>query len=114
MAHFERREADACRIRPCVHHRATPRPVAGRPGLTAALHYLRTGDVLAVWKLDRLGRSLKDLLEVMTALEHRGIGFKSLQESMDTTTPGGKLIFHVFAALAKFERGVFASVPRLA
>jgi DNA invertase Pin-like site-specific DNA recombinase len=79
---------------------------AERPGLTAALHYLRAGDVLAVWKLDRLGRSLKDLLDVMTALEQRGIGFKSLQESMDTTTPGGKLIFYVFAALAEFERGV--------
>jgi hypothetical protein len=61
---------------------------------------------LAVWKLDRLGRFLKDLLEIVTALEQRGIGFKSLQESTDTTTPGGKLIFHVFAALAEFERGV--------
>jgi DNA invertase Pin-like site-specific DNA recombinase len=70
------------------------------------LHYLRARDVLAVWKLDRLGRSLKDLIEIVTVLEHRGIGFKSLQESMDTTTPGGKLIFHVFAALAEFERGV--------
>jgi DNA invertase Pin-like site-specific DNA recombinase len=79
---------------------------AERPGLAAALNYLRDGDVLAVWKLDRLGRSLKDLLEIVTTLEQRGIGFKSLQESMDTTTPGGKLIFHVFAALAEFERGV--------
>ena len=70
------------------------------------MHYLRARDVLAVWKLDRLGRSLKDLIEIVTVLEHRGIGFKSLQESMDTTTPGGKLIFHVFAALAEFERGV--------
>jgi len=77
-----------------------------RPGLAQALNYVREGDVLAVWKLDRLGRSLKDLLEIVTALEQRGIGFKSLQESMDTTTPGGKLIFHVFAALAEFERGV--------
>jgi DNA invertase Pin-like site-specific DNA recombinase len=79
---------------------------AERPGLAAALNYVREGDVLAVWKLDRLGRSLKDLIEIVTALEHRGIGFKSLQESMDTTTPGGKLIFHVFAALAEFERGI--------
>jgi DNA invertase Pin-like site-specific DNA recombinase len=77
-----------------------------RPGLTEALSYIREGDVLAVWKLDRLGRSLKDLIEIVTVLEQRGIGFKSLQESMDTTTPGGKLIFHVFAALAEFERGV--------
>jgi DNA invertase Pin-like site-specific DNA recombinase len=79
---------------------------AERPGLTAALNYLREGDVLAVWKLDRLGRSLRDLIEIVTALEQRGIGFKSLQESMDTTTPGGKLIFHVIAALAEFERGI--------
>jgi DNA invertase Pin-like site-specific DNA recombinase len=79
---------------------------AERPGLAQALNYLRAGDVLAVWKLDRLGRSLKDLIDIVTTLEHRGIGFKSLQESMDTTTPGGKLIFHVFAALAEFERGV--------
>jgi DNA invertase Pin-like site-specific DNA recombinase len=70
------------------------------------LNYLREGDVLTMWKLDRLGRSLRDLLEIVTALEQRGIGFKSLQESMDTTTPGGKLIFHVFAALADFERCV--------
>ena len=79
---------------------------AERPGLAEALAYVREGDVLAVWKLDRLGRSLKDLLEIVTGLESRGIGFRSLQESMDTTTPGGKLIVHVFAALAEFERGV--------
>ena len=79
---------------------------AERPGLAQALNYLREGDMVAVWKLDRLGRSLKDLLEIVTALEQRGIGFKSLQESMDTTTPGGKLVFHVFAAVAEFERGV--------
>ena len=79
---------------------------AERPGLAAALSYLRAGDVLAVWKLDRLGRSLKDLIEIMTTLEERGIGFKSVQECMDTTTPGGKLIFHVMAALAEFERGI--------
>jgi DNA invertase Pin-like site-specific DNA recombinase len=77
-----------------------------RPGLAEALSCLRKGDALAVWKLDQLGRSLKDLLEIVTALEHRGFGFKSLRESMDTTTPGGKLIFHVFAALTEFERGV--------
>ena len=77
---------------------------AERPGLEAALHYLRAGDTLVVWKLDRLGRSLTHLIETVHALEARGIGFKSLQESIDTTTPGGKLIFHVFAALAEFER----------
>jgi DNA invertase Pin-like site-specific DNA recombinase len=79
---------------------------AERPGLAAAFSYLREGDVLAVWRLDRLGRSLKDLLELVTALEQRGIGLKSLQESMDTTTPGGRLILHVFGALAEFERGI--------
>jgi DNA invertase Pin-like site-specific DNA recombinase len=79
---------------------------ADRPGLAAALSYLREGDILAVWRLDRLGRSLKDLIEIVTTLEQRGIGLKSLQESMDTTTPGGKLIFHVMAALAEFERGI--------
>src|SRR5665648_36499 len=75
-----------------------------RPGLTEALSYVRSGDTLVVWRLDRLGRSLQHLIETVTALEQRGIGFKSLTESIDTTTPGGKLIFHVFGALAEFER----------
>jgi DNA invertase Pin-like site-specific DNA recombinase len=79
---------------------------ADRPGLAAAFNYLREGDVLTVWRLDRLGRSLKDLIEIVTTLEQRGIGFKSLQESMDSTTPGGKLIFCVIGALAEFERGI--------
>ena len=57
-----------------------------------------------VWKLDRLGRSLRHLVDTVTGLAERGIGFRSLQESIDTTTPGGKLVFHVFAALAEFER----------
>jgi len=65
---------------------------------------LRAGDTIVVWKLDRLGRSLKNLIETVQVLEDRSIGFKSLQESIDTTTPGGKLVFHVFAALAEFER----------
>jgi DNA invertase Pin-like site-specific DNA recombinase len=77
---------------------------ADRPGLEAALGYLREGDTLVVWKLDRLGRSLTYLVETVHRLEVRGVGFKSLQEHIDTTTPGGKLIFHVFAALAEFER----------
>jgi DNA invertase Pin-like site-specific DNA recombinase len=79
---------------------------AERPGMAEALNDLRDGDVLAVWKLDRLGRSLKDLLEIVTALAQRGIAFMSLQERMDITTPGGNLIVHVFAALAEYERGV--------
>ncbi|WP_436664514.1 recombinase family protein (plasmid) [Alicyclobacillus acidoterrestris] len=79
---------------------------ASRPGLDEALQYLRKGDTLVVWKLDRLGRSLKHLIEVVTELSERGVGFKSLQENIDTTTPGGKLIFHVFGALAEFEREI--------
>jgi DNA invertase Pin-like site-specific DNA recombinase len=77
-----------------------------RPGLAQAFDYVREGDVLVVWRLDRLGRSLKYLIEIMTALNERRIGFKSLTEQIDTTTSGGKLIFHVFGALAEFERDV--------
>ena len=77
-----------------------------RPGLAAALEYVRKGDTLLVWRLDRLGRSLQDLLEIVAGLEKRGVGFRSLQESMDTTTSGGRLIFHVFGALAEFERSL--------
>ncbi len=75
-----------------------------RKGLDEALSFLREGDTLVVWKLDRLGRSLNHLIEIITALESKKIGFKSLTESIDTTTPGGKLIFHIFGALAQFER----------
>jgi DNA invertase Pin-like site-specific DNA recombinase len=77
---------------------------ADRPGLADALAYLRAGDVLAVWRLDRLGRSMQHLIETIAALEARGVGFRSLTESIDTTTPGGRLIFHVFGALGQFER----------
>ncbi len=77
-----------------------------RPGLARALEALRPGDTLVVWKLDRLGRSLKHLVETVQNLNERGVGFKSLQENIDTTTSGGKLVFHVFAALAEFERGI--------
>lgn len=77
-----------------------------RPGLDGALDYLREGDILVVWRLDRLGRSLKYLIEVITRLNERGIGFRSLTEQIDTTTSGGKLIFHVFGALAEFERDI--------
>lgn len=78
--------------------------VVERPGLQNALLYLREGDTLVVWRLDRLGRSLKHLIETVTALHERGIGFKSLTENIDTTTSAGKLVFHVFGALAEFER----------
>jgi len=69
-----------------------------RPILTQILDQLRPGDTLVVWKLDRLGRSLRHLVDTVTGLAERGIGFRSLQEAIDTTTPGGKLVFHVFAA----------------
>lgn len=75
-----------------------------RSGLAEAIEYARAGDVLTVWKLDRLGRSLKHLIETVNELHERGVGFASLQENIDTTTSGGKLIFHVFGALAEFER----------
>jgi DNA invertase Pin-like site-specific DNA recombinase len=77
-----------------------------RPGLEEALSFLRKGDTLVVWKLDRLGRSLKHLIDVINQLNDRGIYFKSIQESIDTSTSGGKLIFHVFGALAEFERDI--------
>src|SRR5687767_5417806 len=75
-----------------------------RNGLEEALRFTREGDALLVWRLDRLGRSLKQLIETVGMLQQRGIGFRSLTESIDTTSSGGKLIFHVFGALAEFER----------
>ncbi len=77
-----------------------------RPQLSAALDYLRRGDTLVVWRLDRLGRSLKHLLALVEGLDEREIDFKSLQESLDTTTPSGKLLFQVMGALAEFERSL--------
>ena len=77
-----------------------------REGLEKALEILRAGDTLVVWRLDRLARSLKHLIELITDLEERKVGFKSLTESIDTTTSGGKLVFHIFGALAEFEREI--------
>jgi DNA invertase Pin-like site-specific DNA recombinase len=77
-----------------------------RKGLTEALSHLREGDTLVVWRLDRLGRSLRHLIDTITALDARGVGFKSLTENIDTTTSGGKLVFHIFGALAEFEREI--------
>ena len=78
--------------------------VDSRKGLTEAIEFARHGDTLVVWKLDRLGRSLKHLIETVNLLKERGVGLMSLQVKIDTTTSGGKLIFHVFGALAEFER----------
>lgn len=77
-----------------------------RPGLDDALSHLREGDTLVVWRLDRLGRSLKHLIDVVQELQQRGVAFKSLTEQIDTATPSGTLIFHVFGALAEFERAL--------
>jgi DNA invertase Pin-like site-specific DNA recombinase len=85
---------------------------ADRPGLQRALDYVRQGDVLVVWKLDRLGRSLAHLIEVVTALEQRGVGFRSITEAIDTTTPGGRLVFHLFGALGQFERDLIRERTR--
>lgn len=79
---------------------------ADRPGLTAALEFARPGDVLIVWRLDRLGRSLPDLVRLVGELDAKGIGFESLTEKIDATTAAGRLVFHVFAALAEFERNL--------
>jgi DNA invertase Pin-like site-specific DNA recombinase len=79
---------------------------ADRPQLEECLADLREGDTLTVWRLDRLGRSLPDLVRVVADLEKRGVGFESLSERIETVSAAGKLIFHVFAALAEFERNV--------
>lgn len=83
-----------------------------RPEMKAALDYMRTGDTLVVWKLDRLARSMKQLIETVEMLEGQGIGFRSLTEAIDTTTAGGKLVFHIFGALAEFERTIIRERTR--
>lgn len=77
-----------------------------RPALKEAVAFLREGDTLVVWKLDRLARSLRQLIDTIEKLEERGIGLRSLTEAIDTTTSGGRLVFHIFGALAEFERSI--------
>jgi DNA invertase Pin-like site-specific DNA recombinase len=77
-----------------------------RPGLAQALDYTRKDDTLVVWRLDRLGRSLKDLISLVEDLQERGVEFQSLREAIDTNTSGGRLVFHIFGALSEFEREV--------
>jgi DNA invertase Pin-like site-specific DNA recombinase len=79
---------------------------AERPGLTQAISHLRNGDTLVVWRLDRLGRSLKHLIETVTTLKNQGVSFKSLTENIDTSTATGTLVFQIFGALAEFERNL--------
>jgi DNA invertase Pin-like site-specific DNA recombinase len=85
---------------------------ADRPELAACLDYLRPGDTLVVPNLDRLSRSLTDLIAIVGTLRRQGVGFKSLHEALDTTTPGGRLVFHVFAALAEFIRELIVEGTR--
>jgi DNA invertase Pin-like site-specific DNA recombinase len=80
--------------------------VDDRHGLAQALSFVKAGDVLVVWKLDRLGRSLAHLLTIVNALKEKQVAFRSLTEGMDTTTPSGELLFHVFGALAQYERAL--------
>ena len=89
-----------------VFHEKSTGKLRERPELTACLRTLRKGDSLVVWKLDRLARSLKDLVEIIHDLEQRGVGFRSLTESIDTTSTGGRLVFHIFGALAEFEHSL--------
>jgi len=83
-----------------------------RPELENCLWSLRSGDALVVWRLDRLGRSLKDLVTIITELEDRDVAFRSITESIDTSTAGGKLVFHIFGALAEFERSIMQERTR--
>jgi DNA invertase Pin-like site-specific DNA recombinase len=83
-----------------------------RPELAAAIEYARDGDALVVWKLDRLARSMRQLIDSVEALQARGIGFRSLTEAIDTTSPGGLLVFHLFGALAQFERSIIRERSR--
>lgn len=86
--------------------------IEGRPELVAALDFLRPGDQFVVWRLDRLSRSLPELLRIVAMIEDKGADFVSVTESLETTSPGGKLIFHIFGALAEWERCVIRTRVR--
>ncbi len=89
-----------------IYEEAASGKNAARPELAQCCKALRAGDTLVVWRLDRLGRSLPDLVHIVADLEQRGVGFESLTEKIETTGAAGKLVFHMFAALAEFERGL--------
>jgi DNA invertase Pin-like site-specific DNA recombinase len=95
--------ADGCEA--MYHEHASGKSMA-RPELDACLKALRSGDILVVWRLDRLGRSLADLVRIVAELEGRGVGFASLTEQINTASPSGKLVFHLFSALSEFERNL--------
>lgn len=101
-----RMQEDALKSAGCqeIFHDIASGAKTARPGLEDVLAYVRTGDTIVVWKLDRLGRSIQHLIQTVKDLNTKNIGFQSLQENMDTTTSGGKLIFHIFSALAEFEK----------
>lgn len=94
------------------HDRGLSGATADRPALGLALKALREGDVLVVWKLDRLGRSLAHLISIIVALERRGVGFRSISEAIDTTSASGRLLFHIMGALAEFERALISERTR--
>jgi DNA invertase Pin-like site-specific DNA recombinase len=101
-----RMQEDALKSAGCqeIFHDIASGAKTARPGLEEALAYLREGDTIVVWKLDRLGRSIQHLIQTVKELNEKNIGLQSLQENIDTATSGGKLIFHIFSALAEFER----------
>ncbi|MBY0544100.1 MAG: recombinase family protein [Gammaproteobacteria bacterium] len=105
-----RMQEDALKSAGCqeIFHDIASGAKTARPGLEDALAYLREGDTIVVWKLDRLGRSIQHLIQTVKELNEKNIGLQSLQENIDTTTSGGKLIFHIFSALAEFERDLIA------
>lgn len=107
-------QLDALRLAGCVqtHQDQVSGSVRARPGLDAALASLVAGDVLVVWKLDRLGRSLAHLIELVGDLAGRGVGFRSLSDAIDTTTAGGRLVFHIMGSLAEFERSLISERTR--
>lgn len=107
-------QLDALKAAGCeqIHSDTISGAARKRPGLDAALQDLRAGDVLVVWRLDRLGRSLSHLIELVASLEHRGVGFRSISDSVDTTSAGGRLVFHIMGSLAEFERNLISERTR--
>ncbi|WP_371687589.1 recombinase family protein [Micromonospora sp. KC721] len=121
-----RRDSDRCHVRETIVFQQAALTAAGcakcffdkasgknadRPELTKVFEYIRPGDALTVVFLDRLGRSLEDLITIVGRLKRLNVGFLSLHEKLDTTTPGGMFVFHVFAALAEFIRTIIVATP---